>query len=56
MIFILSFLFNGCLFSIGNSQGICEEDGCNYKETGVCVGVMEIYKNRHSLQNYLGED
>lgn len=43
--------FNGCWFALGNSQGLCESGGCNYKEAGVCAGVIDIYKNRHSLQN-----
>lgn len=49
---ILPFLFSGCLFTIGQSQGLCENDECNYREAGVCMGVVDIYKKRHSLRNY----
>jgi hypothetical protein len=50
--FLISIIFNGCWFSLGNSVGLCESDGCNYKEAGVCAGVIDIYKNRTSLKNH----
>lgn len=49
---IIIFLFNGCIFSIGASQGMCESEECDYRESGVCAGVIDIYTNRDSLQNY----
>lgn len=44
--------FSGCWFSLGNTTGMCEGEGCNYKEAGVCAGVVDIYKNRHNIENY----
>jgi len=51
LILLISAFFNGCWFSLGNSIGLCEGEGCNYKEAGVCAGVIDIYKNRHTLEN-----
>lgn len=52
LLIILPIFFSGCLFTIGQSQGLCESEECNYREAGICMGVVEIYKNRHNIQNY----
>lgn len=48
----LAFILNGCIFALGNNTGLCEDDGCNYKEAGVCMDVISIYKNRSKIENY----
>jgi len=48
LIFVTS-IFSGC-FTLGVNKGYCDGK-CNYKEAGVCRGVIDIYKNRHSLKN-----
>lgn len=52
LLFSITFLFNGCLLTIGQPKGLCEGENCNYKTAGVCDDVISIYKNRHTLKNY----
>jgi len=39
--------FNGCstLFNLGENQTVCEENGCDYKDAGVCGNSFDIYNN-----------
>ena len=39
--------FSGCMsiFNVGHDKGICEEQGCDYKDAGVCGNTYDIYKN-----------
>ena len=47
MIVLISSIFSGCFFNLGESQGYCEEHGCNYADAGVCGDTFEIYKRRY---------
>lgn len=48
-IFISIFL-QGCFvadfFTLGESKTICEEEGCDYKDAGVCMNPYEILTNK----------
>lgn len=40
--------FTGCaFFNIGEEQGYCEENGCDYADAGVCGDVFQTYKTRY---------
>ncbi len=47
MLLALGLTFNGCVLNLGESQGYCEEHGCDYSDAGVCGDAFEIYKTRH---------
>ncbi len=40
-------LLTGCstMFNIGEDKTVCEENGCDYKDAGVCGNSYDIYKN-----------
>lgn len=47
LIAMTTFMFSGCMsvFNIGHDKSICEEQGCDYRDAGVCGNSYDIYKN-----------
>ena len=44
--------FNGCVsrfFSVGEERSYCDENGCNYKDSGVCASPLEVLENKDDL-------
>lgn len=43
-------IFSGCsakeYFTLGENQSICEEEGCDYSDAGVCLNPIDILKNK----------
>ena len=52
MIVAITLLTSGCSFSVGEPNGLCEGEGCDYARAGVCKDVMTIYKNKDSIHTY----
>ena len=52
------FLLSGCstMFNIGKNQTVCEENGCDYKDAGVCGNSYDIYKNWKKAKEMAYED
>ncbi len=48
VLMLISSLCSGCVFNLGESQGYCEENGCNYADAGVCGDTFDIYKKRYN--------
>lgn len=50
MTIFVSVFFQGCFvadfFTLGESKTICEEEGCDYKDAGVCMNPYEILTNK----------
>ena len=55
---IAPFVFSGCMsiFNVGYDKGICEEQGCDYKDAGVCGNSYDIYKDwrKAKKEAYIG--
>ncbi len=52
LILSIALLFNGCVsrfFSVGEEQSYCNENGCNYKDSGVCASPLEVLENKNDL-------
>jgi len=47
-IMLISMLFSGCsFFNLGESQGYCEERGCDYSDAGVCDDAFVNFQTRY---------
>ena len=42
-----AFMLNGCMsiFNVGHNKSVCEEEGCDFRDAGVCGNSYDIYKN-----------
>ena len=46
---MVSISLQGCsFFNIGEPQGVCEENGCDYSDAGQCGDVLDLYRTRYS--------
>ena len=52
LLIFISVFINGCtnkIFSVGEAQSYCDENGCDYTDVGVCASPLDILVNKDDL-------
>ena len=60
LIILVAIFINGCsvkdFFTLGESQTICEEENCDYKDAGVCMNPYDILEDKDYVRKQAYKD